>query len=355
MTLLSPFLIFGLLQLLSHTAGNPVTTISPKVSFLEFYDQEFSLIAENFCEKAKNLSEKLLKDKEIKESSSVQLKEYKIFLEHLLQDYPHIKRFNLYQPLLAVIINTISTETINKFDRDYEDHIKFKEIFKQKFTEILQEYEQNYKKFILDKFVPKTEELKQKLKEEDLQNMPKFQEMVEKLKNCQDFNCFPLYLDPMFSAMNISQEIYIKYSKKDLKKAIGLIAIRINDYGLSLLNSEKFLQLSKETQKHLIEDVNDFNSKFINNNDIDKFIQSLEGKPYFPHKYENNDNLPLDDREILNELLSKLKTASNNDKYELGNVNVINNLTFKMIFTFWLIPEDDLKPYYEFLGIPFKN
>ncbi|KAM7352865.1 uncharacterized protein ACRADG_005221 [Cochliomyia hominivorax] len=355
MELLTPFLIVGLMQFLTFTSGNPITTISSKESFLAFFDQELFLLAEKFCENAINLSELLLKDLEINEASSDQLKDLKQYLEHLLEDYPHFKRYKLYQPLLAKLMDTINIETINRFHPDYENYVQFKKIFKENLKEILQEFEQNYKKFIQEKFLPKSVALTQQLNEEELQKMPKFQEMVEKLKNCQDYLCFPLYIDPVLKPMNVSQELLVKYSEIDFKKSIALIAIRINNYGPSLLNSKKFQQLSKETQRKLIEDVNDFNSKFQNNSDIDKFIQLFDGKMYYIQKYERNENLPLEDREIWKEILIELKPGPIKDKYDMGTVQVVNNLITKMMNAFRLIPEDDLKPHYQFLGLPFKK
>lgn len=167
---------------------------APKENFLDFFDTELQNLAGDFAEGAKNVSEILLQTEDLKKTQIPEQKELKKSLQAFLTDYPHAKRFGTYQPLLMTFINLMNPEYNNQTEGNQEINIKFQQLLKENFAIVLKDYEENYKKFIKNKFLIKLEDFKRQISSEELKDMPDLNEMVEKLKNCTSYQCLLINL-----------------------------------------------------------------------------------------------------------------------------------------------------------------
>lgn len=96
-------------------------------NFLEFYENKLNLMAGDLCENFKNLSDQLLNDN-FNDSAALtpEIKDLQQFLEQFLRDYTHFKRYQNFQPLLSLIIQTADLNYINKYVTNPETQMKFK-------------------------------------------------------------------------------------------------------------------------------------------------------------------------------------------------------------------------------------
>ncbi|KAM7352910.1 uncharacterized protein ACRADG_005244 isoform 1-T1 [Cochliomyia hominivorax] len=347
-----------LIQLLTLSRAYPYEgNTSPKEKFLEFYEKELYIMSKDFCEKAKNISENLLSANEIREASTPELKELKSSLQQFLKDYPHFQRYRLQQPLLMLFMKLADTRGFENLREDQDKTVqKFKQLLHKYFAQLIKDYEQNYGKFIKEKFLPKIEEVKMQLEPEDLEDVQYLNDLdkfIVTLKSCQSYQCFPFDLDAALVKLEVSMETLIKYTKKDYKKFTTLRAIQINTMGQNILKNENLTKLTSSTKNNLTLDINDFKEKFTNNNDIDTFVTLIQEKPSFPQKYYNNTDIPLEDRQILTELFNAhLHLADNFFEIEIIFVMLHLNLKRKIISESVAKKElADLKPLKKFSKI----
>ncbi|KAM7351573.1 uncharacterized protein ACRADG_004364 [Cochliomyia hominivorax] len=322
-------LLWMVIQILPSILANPLPKNSYKENFLDFYENELFLMAANFSEKFKNTSENLLSTKELQEAATPELKEFKNSLNHYLQDYPHFKRFKLQPILLMTLINLQDMEG-NEMDKEQEIVIKFKELFQKHFKSLLKEYDENYTEFIKGKFSNKFEDLKKHFESKEFQNITELNNYIDILKSCRNYKCFPQYIDPILLKLNITDELQLKYFKRDYKQYATLILIRFNTVGQRMLKSEKLLKLSSETRNTLICDVNNFKTILEESDDIEQFINSITIAPSFPQKYLNNSNLPLEDREIIDDVMKEYKASLGDNIYEKLSVGIMVVLALKI-------------------------
>ncbi|KAM7354276.1 uncharacterized protein ACRADG_006008 [Cochliomyia hominivorax] len=342
MKLLYFVLILLLTQLWPISLANPIPTNITKNDLLEFYDKELQIIAEEFCEKAKNVSEKLLDDKDIKEASTPELKEFRNFLQTLLRDYPHFKRYKIQGPLLEVLIRTVIMDLDILRSQRRQADLKFREIVKKYFSNILQEYEQIYGKFLKEKFLKKMENFKQQSSANDLKQMPKIDKFIDQLRTCQSYECFPTNLDELLVAVNANPELAKEYINKDDK--IVMFSRCLLEYKMvkMILNDERFSELSLEFKQIYTKDINEFISSFENQTDIKQFLQLTVEKLNYPRKYgqykqkANDSNteaidVPSKDQELLKEILEKNVANLMKSKFELEFNSVVSEYFLKLI------------------------
>lgn len=288
---------------------------------MEFYDRELLVIAEKYCEKVKNLSEHLLNDNNIAETTTQELEEFKLFLVEYLRDYQHFKRFNEYQILFEIFIYLAKTENNEETD------VKFKAILSKYFHDILSEYEFDFKKFVRQKLLTKFEDLLQKIPT----NETHLKNAIEDYKLCESFACFPTHHDKFIDGYHgTTIYILVKYYEIDFKKYITLVTIRAYNRAKTVLDSTDYSLLTSNTKEMLLRDINEFCEKFENSNDIEEFALYAIKHLKYPKKYLSLEDFPLSDREILKEITNKLKIDKANSKFEEGNKYVMQRTGFKI-------------------------
>lgn len=313
----------------------------------DLYANDLHLIAKNFCESAKNSSEILLKNKEIKEASTPLLKEFRNSLNDFLRDYPAIKRYEIYELILATFIKMAGDhdelDIVKPHDRDMEiseievelqreKEQEFRKIFQKYFTETFREYENNYQKLI-KKVLPKLQVFKENLQEENIFKYYKLTEILNNLEKCQNYACFPINHYDFLKILTKNSNSYVKYKKSNIENLLTLILIAIDNVSKDILRQEeKIAQLSFDCKDKFTNDIKNFVTNFENNNKIKIFLQTFDLIDiYFLKKYYNTLECSENDRNILNDILEKyLNDDSKFDsEYELAKSTVIFKMTFK--------------------------
>lgn len=325
---------------LVYTKTLPVSNTAVE-NFLEFYENELNLLAEDLCEKFSNSSEILLKTKEMQETLTQELKDLKIFLQEFLRDYPHIKRYRNFQPLLILITNTANTNYTNDNENYAEMGLKFKETFRYYFKDILKDYAKNYETFVQKKVLPKIENSHKQLQPENKNHLPKFLQMIENFKTCKEFECFPTYMDELILRLNFTKELIMKYTINDYKHFLNIVYIKAYNRSKVLLKDDKLKQLSEEVKHNLTQDLNDFIQTFENNTDTEEFVLKAKEKLNLHKKYYRNTNFLPNDQELLNEFFKKPKINWNDiSKYDLALNDVMESLSITMVLFLVSVPDE---------------
>lgn len=284
-------------------------------NILEFYDNELNLIAEEFCEKFKDLSTNIIENNYIEEKPK--LKQLKIYLRQLLNDYPHFKRYGNLQSLLSLLIKKENQTYIYKIG----EGVIFEKIFSLEFSEILQNFKEKYEKLV------------NTLSSE-------VQEYFETLPCCATSS------DALLWTHYSLKDLVIKYAMKDYKKSLNIEILGAYKAGKLLLKDELLSHLSFDIKTNLSNDVIEFLKIFENNNDTDKFVMGFKDNLDFGDRYLYNGDLSPPDRIILDEIFTKY-TANMPalTKYEKDIVDLKNKLSYKMerfmLHDLDAIPEED--------------
>lgn len=316
--------------------------------FLDFYENALNLMAEDLSENFKNLCEQFLKyNMVIKDSSATnESSDFKLFLEQYLRDYPHLKRYRNFEPLLSLILNTANLDYHNEFEKDHETDMKFKKIFKQYFTAILQDYEENYKKFIKEKLLPIIEDPYGNLIPENKRQSPEYKKLIENLKTCQEFSCFPKSPDFLMPVLNMTKDLVMKNTIKDYTRFLNIILIGTYNRSHLILKDELIFQLSQEIRKNLTLDIQEFMEIFEYNSNTIEFLSKVKENLNLPKKYYKNTNFSANDQKILNEIFEKYTTHwVESTKYGNGMRAAIQILSIKMVLFLVLAPNAIPKDY----------
>lgn len=280
---------------------------------MEFYENELNIVAGEFAENTFKLSEKLLNDLNAYNETTVveELKELKNSMEHFLRDYPHIKRFKLYQPLLTLYLNVIRKSSAISLNVNSDFQQKFGDIVMKYYGDITKNFEENYMKNIKGPFLKKLEDF---YKKNEVKNMSDLRDYISDLKSCQKALCLPIKMDSLLKALEPPQDLFQKYGKLLLNKYIAFIYIRIYYIGKDILKTDKLSELDVQTKENLIKDINEFLKEFVQENDIEKMLAATSNKEYFITKYYNNTNLK--DHKLLQEIFENSKLSISNSEYE---------------------------------------
>lgn len=284
-----------------------------------------NILAEDFCNKAKSLSENLLKNQTINDSRSPELKEFKYFLKAFLKDYRHIKRYGDYEALTVTFLN-LSHFTHNY--RDANSDMEFQEIFNKYFANILNEYYDKYAIFLKGPFSQKLKHLKQQLNREDLKEISIFLENMDRIYYCNDMPCYPLRYSLFIIPIQANYNTLINYRKILTKKGLIYYFMAIEKISKDIVEIKNFESLSLDYKENLLLDIKEFTTELENNYDIENLVKTFdEVKIKFLKKYINGKVGNLKDQEILNEILKKyLKNEREESLYDLIRMSVIDDL-----------------------------
>ncbi|KAM7351040.1 uncharacterized protein ACRADG_004021 [Cochliomyia hominivorax] len=320
--------IFTLIQL-SPIYGKSLKPVTTQDDFVKSIKTELFKMTEDFSEKAKNISENLLKDKVLDETASKEVRDVKSFLQAFLQDYPHFKRFKLYEPLIGIFESVINHEYdevyMNQMKRSFmgiveeklimedsetkmndfkffindilQDHphfklleldktsksifenitnekydFKFEELIKLYFEDILNEYERNFKQLIKNEFLPKFLELQNDLKLQELQLNPESLSYLVNLTKYEDFKNLHKHFNLIIKNLSKPDPIHTQEIVAVLQQINILENIRNINIIQSLIKDDLISNLSSHVRHNLTQNLRKYIENFKSHNDILKFV-----------------------------------------------------------------------------------
>ncbi|KAM7353466.1 uncharacterized protein ACRADG_005518 [Cochliomyia hominivorax] len=340
--ILNSILICATIELIPFADALPARTNPHLKSLYETYDNGMQMIAEEFCEKFKNVSEKLLADKNVKEASTPELKELQTSLQIFLSDYPLFKKYKMEQPLLYILLDLVNLEENLTADGNLDSKQKFQLTMKKYFALPLQEYKQNHEKFVREKLIPKIEDYKKHSNSGDFQKLVDIKQKFDSLNSCQNYECLPS-----------RQHLLIKNGSKEILEIfIHLIVDRMSfllnvyDYNecKQLLKDGKFSQINLEVRNQITNDINKFITQFENHSNISEFIYlSHRNLNYlFKDKKEYIEKLKVspEDSEILNEIIDNYNIDNNQkSKFVLSILDAIKLYERQTSFIAFIDPD----------------
>ncbi|KAM7353616.1 uncharacterized protein ACRADG_005607 [Cochliomyia hominivorax] len=256
--------------------------------FVDFCENELNLMAKTFSEKAKNISENLLKEEIIGEANTKpELTEFYAFLKDFLQDYQHLRRFHLYEPVIVIFQYLVANEHLDYFR---EGHIykgeDFKQLMQLNFKNIIQEYEQEFRLFIKQKLLIKFANVAFMLKSEKSKHNSDLKLYMNNLRDSQDYEI----LKHNFNSLKelLPQDILIEISLKDFEKINILYSLRVNNFYRLLLKEERISKLNLNVQLEIKQILEYYIKTFSTYEDIFKFLNT---EPMFTLKYFIYDKL----------------------------------------------------------------
>ncbi|XP_065357510.1 uncharacterized protein LOC135951735 [Calliphora vicina] len=297
MKLLYSVIILGLIQMVFvkpfEASPNSNATLL-KQNLTKLLDNELESMDKDFSEKSKVLSEKLLQDKLVKQASTAILKQFKQNISDFLHVYPSYQRYHLTNQLVLLFEEKIPDPSSNK-DIEYI----WKLLEKHGYYEMDKDYESKYMKFVKHKFLPKFEEFKKQLNQQELKQHQDLINSYNELKRCQNYKCQSKYLykiigdftpkDNLFEyIVEMVDNIHIDYGNAALEMAKAVLKDKRlsqlpHNLRINLTNNIK--QFIKIYKKH--EDINDLYN-IINALDINILA-----------KYYHNISLPLKQQQLI--------------------------------------------------------
>lgn len=238
-------------------------------NFWKFYEQELSEMAKDFSEKAKAISENLQQTKVIYKVPSDVVKVFEKFVQDFLQDYHHMKRFELYQPVISIFENVTYSDYYRREggeSLDLDD--KFKKLMLQYYGSLLEDYKENFKNFILEKFLIKMENLELPVTKV---NLLEYQKIIKK---CDDLKCLLRNFNEILENLPTNREQKIKEFIADFKKVNILVSIRDINTFKTFLKDPKLSELNSNVKEDFTKLIRNFIFHFETSNDILNFVNS---------------------------------------------------------------------------------
>ncbi|XP_065358240.1 uncharacterized protein LOC135952295 [Calliphora vicina] len=328
MKLLYTVIILGLIQLV---VLRPLeASISLQDELMELYNSELDILGKEFCERAKAMSKNILQNKYVQQAKTPVMRKFKQNIKDFLHDYPSYIRYGLIHELV-LLFGGIIPDVISNADTQYISEL----LIIQGYNEFDEDYESKCVEFVQDIFLPKFEELKLKLSQDELQQEKTFINLCNKLKQCHDYFCQSKYFMTML-------EQYISPKKRlyyFIVKQLDIIDIfrgnNENNIASAVIKDQKLSQLSPAVRQHLIISLNNFIMKFESNEDVvelhdlnDEFNNNILMKFYYNRK------LPSKDRRLLMEIFNKNGYAKFVSNYRLKFNGFIEQGLLKELKTF---------------------
>ncbi|XP_037827575.1 uncharacterized protein LOC119615639 [Lucilia sericata] len=192
MSILYTIIILALIQLPAiktmESSSNVITTLL-KETLEEFHYNELQILNEKFCEKVKILSEKLLEDQIVQLAATKEINEFKNNITDFLYHYPYYIRYKLFSELADLFRSHITD-----IDNSTTDSLYINQLLNTHgYNEITENYDNIFKKFVQEKFLPKFEELTSQLTPEELKKEINILDVIKDFKNCHNYDCFHNY------------------------------------------------------------------------------------------------------------------------------------------------------------------
>ncbi|KAM7354502.1 uncharacterized protein ACRADG_006152 [Cochliomyia hominivorax] len=252
----------------------------------------------------------------------------------------------MYQTLLELLIYLVKTPDNISVKEDINAIQNFQLKVKNYFAGPLKEYEENYGKFIKEKFLPKIEDFQKQLNAEDLENLPNFKESMNKLKSCQTYECFPTTLEPLYKDFNVSNEQLDSYRNSEMETLFFLTSLNGYNTGKEMLKDQNFSQLSIETKERFSNEINNVTTQFENLQNITEFWNLIDDKLNYASKYQQglkgilmDSQLPPKDVEILREITNNYNYKRDKSIFEKGVEDIAIQKVFTSMFISSSVPE----------------
>ncbi|XP_065358037.1 uncharacterized protein LOC135952158 [Calliphora vicina] len=326
MKLLYSFLILGLIQLVfikPSTASTKHETTSFKQKLVEFYDNGLESIEKDFCEKAKVLSEKLLKNKVVKQPKTPIMRKFKQNLTDFLSDYNSYQRYGLNYQLVLMFEDKLPDPSHNK-EIDYIWQL----LEKYGYNELHEDYERKYMKFVEQKFRPKFEELKKQLDQQELKQYKDLIKGYNKLKRCQTYKCQSKYLYKLVRYPTPKAELLEYFYEKQDNIHI-YYGNTVHNIAKAVLKHKRLSELPNNLRLNLTNNIKDFTEKYEKHQHIDE-LYTLINQFYYNilEKYYYNNTIPLNEQQLIKQIFD----AAGYDKFTAEYSRKLNDFVQQGLF-----------------------
>ncbi|KAM7352650.1 uncharacterized protein ACRADG_005089 [Cochliomyia hominivorax] len=315
MKLLNTFLIAVLFQLWRLKSSQAIDT-SPSTNGLkidqnklvQLYDKSMSLLAKDFCSKARKLSEQILKDLKVQKAVTSQMQDFKQNITTFLHNYSFFQRYGLYDKLLTIFSDmTIGYYYHKPKNNKAPDSEYILKLLREKgYDTICDDYENKFIEFITLKFLPKFEEFMQQLSKQDLEKRQGLKEFYKEIQKCRNYNCYYTNFNLLLNLIETPKEELFSLINLNLERIMIFYIIAANDIATALIKDQNITQLPSDLRDNLLKDLRDFQGKYENNTKYEKIYDII----LFFHenlslKYYYNDTFAVRDQKFIRDLFDQ--------------------------------------------------
>ncbi|XP_046805925.1 uncharacterized protein LOC124419670 [Lucilia cuprina] len=324
MKLLYTALIWGLIQIFTNKTlaatnnSTNQTIIGSKKELVILYENELELLAKEFCEKAKLLSEKLIQNLKIQQANSPLIKEFKKNITEFLYNYDFYQRHQLYNYLLMKFIKSTIHYYLQDLSPTKDSQYILDLLKKLQYDKLCDEYELKFQKLIKEKFLPKFEKLQTQLLRSNSKKSRSFLNWYNNLKKCQDYKCYYKYFNKFINIITAAKKQLLDYIRQELEN-INIYFITTAYYiSKGVIKDPLILQLSPAVRQKFTKDINDFLTQYENNQDV---LQLYDLKDFFQNNisqkyYYNTEDISLSDDQLLEQIFDNQKLNEFQFTYE---------------------------------------
>ncbi|XP_065358509.1 uncharacterized protein LOC135952483 [Calliphora vicina] len=323
MKLLYAVIILGLIQLVVLRPLEASTSL--KKELMELFENKQQSLVREFCEKTKVLSKNILQDEIVQQAATPVIRKFKQQLRDFLHDYPSFIRYGLIYDLVLLFDGIIPEPSSNP-DKQYIWEL----LIKQGYDEFFMDFQNKYVEFVQQQFLPKLEELKLKLSQNELQHQQDFLDWCNELKQCKDYDCHKKLFDALQTEETNPKEELYDYIRKQLEFIHIFYGNSANDIAAAILKDQKLSQLKPAIRQHLIININNFIMKFESNQDINELNYLV--KQFFDNilqKFYYNTDMPSKDARLLVKIFNNHGYAKFLSKYRTKFNNFMEKRLFK--------------------------
>ncbi|XP_037827574.1 uncharacterized protein LOC119615638 [Lucilia sericata] len=262
----------------------------------KFQVNELQILNQELSEKAKILSENVLKDEIVQLAATTEMQEFKCNMTDFLDYYPWYKRYGLFSELAELFKSNIPDVNNSSTDSLYIRQL----LNEHGYGEINENYENKFKEFIEQKFLSKFEESKAQLSQEELKQEQVIIQGINEFKKCHDYECFYKML---IKLVYTPKEQLFHFNSLKLIKLNIFFANRASDIMLAVLKDQRLQELSLEVKQNLTTNIKKIIQKFENNQDIDEvneIIQRFSQKIVL--KFLSSKVISLKDQQLLTQI-----------------------------------------------------
>lgn len=222
---------------------------------------------------------------------------------------------------------------IQVLNKDYYGDItykKFQQIIKLYFGEIIKEYEQDYRNFIKQQFLPKLQNLKENFSAFELERLARNKRIMEYIINCSDFKCYPKYHYLLTIALHVNYDLNTKYKKKVIKNSLIYLIMDIYETSKLILKDKMYSELCLDCRYNIGNKINYFLHQYETNNDIEQFVKSFNLEQFMLLKDDaNNNEFSKKDRQLLRDIFENYvydNVYKKKSKYVMAKYDMIEEL-----------------------------
>ncbi|KAM7351581.1 uncharacterized protein ACRADG_004373 [Cochliomyia hominivorax] len=314
MRLLNTIFIVVLMQLWNQESCQALNTTSNnnglkicQQNLIQFYQNSISLLAKDFCSKAKQLSEQIVKDVKIQKAVTTKMQEFKQNITTFLHHYSFFQRYGLYNKLLTIFSDmTIGYYHQKPQNKAPDSEYILKLLRENGYDAICDGYENKFIEFIKQQFLPKLEEFKRQLSKEDLEKRQGLKESYKEIQKCRNYYCYYTNFNLLINFIETPKEELFSLINLNLERIMIFYIITANDIVTGLLNDRNIMALNPSVRENFFRNLRDFKEKYENN---DKFERIYDLILYFYNyislKYYHNEEYTIEEQQSIRNLFDQ--------------------------------------------------